>query len=130
MSNKRSQYHLRRTESGIDAWNVRRLVKLSASLPVATIDPTGIAELREDHWYFDDSTIPSPASIIEHIRLIQSCDLSFPIILDQRGRVMDGMHRVCRAVLEGVRQIPAVQFSVDPAPDHVNCDPSTLPYDD
>jgi hypothetical protein len=130
MSKIRPQYHLRRTESGIDAWDVRRLVNLSASLPVVSIDPREIAELREDHWYSHDSTVPSPASIIEHIRLIQSSDLSFPIILDQRGRVMDGMHRVCRAVLEGIRLIPAVQFSVDPEPDYVNCDPRTLPYDD
>jgi hypothetical protein len=41
---------------------------------------------------------------------------------------MDGMHRVCKAVLEGVDRIPAVQFNADPAPDFIDCNPEALPY--
>lgn len=36
-------------------------------------------------------------------RLIHDVDLSFPIILGPDGRVMDGMHRIARAVMEGSR---------------------------
>ena len=30
------------------------------------------------------------------MQLIDEVDLSYPIILDQNGRVMDGMHHFCR----------------------------------
>lgn len=92
------------------------------------IDPSRLVELDEDHWYFHTSERPTPRSIIEHVQLILGSDISHPIILDSGGRVMDGMHRICKAVLEGVTQIPAVQFVQDPAPDFVDCDPAQLPY--
>lgn len=93
------------------------------------IDPTEVAELRENHWYFHDSSIPSPLSIVEHTKLIYESDTSFPVILDSNGRVMDGMHRICRAILDGQSVIPAVKFKKDPEPDFRNCDPDELPYD-
>lgn len=91
------------------------------------VDPTQIAELDENHWYFHSDEQPTPRSLIAHVELILACDLTCPIILDQRGRVMDGMHRVCKAVLEHVDRIPAVQFTEDPAPDYVDCVPEDLP---
>jgi hypothetical protein len=42
---------------------------------------------------------------------------------------MDGMHRACRALLEGRTGIPAVQFSNDPPPDYVGREPDSLRYD-
>ena len=66
---------------------------------------------------------------MEHLQLIQACDLAYPIILDAQGRLMDGMHRVCKAVMSGETQILAVQFTTDPEPDYVNCHPEDLPYD-
>lgn len=129
MSEIRPQYHLRRIRTGIDAFDVRRLIDLSRCLPVKMIDPRTIRELDENHWYFQSTSEPTPRSFIEHMQLVQACELSHPIILDARGRVMDGMHRICKAVLEGVEQIPVVQFDEDPEPDFVNCDPDALPYD-
>jgi hypothetical protein len=63
------------------------------------------------------------------MKLVNAADIRYPIILDKDGRVMDGMHRVCRAILDGVVKIPAVRFEADPDPDFVNCDPDRLPYD-
>ncbi|MOA54550.1 hypothetical protein D3C78_1781890 [compost metagenome] len=59
-----------------------------------------------------------------------AADLAYPIILDSEGRVMDGMHRVSKALMQGATHIDAVQFEQDPAPDYVDCDPDALPYDD
>jgi hypothetical protein len=128
MNSIRPQYHLRQTSTGIDAFDVCRLIELSKDLPIRMIDPSALAELDEDHWYFQTTDRPTPRSIVEHFRLIRVCDLQHPIILDQRGRVMDGMHRVCKAILEGVDRIPAVQFVADPAPDFIDCNPEELPY--
>lgn len=129
MSAIRPQYHLRRTGEGIDAFDVHRLIELSQGLPVKLIDPKSLAELDLDHWYFHTSSKPTPRSFLEHMRLVLTANISYPIILDQDGRVMDGMHRVLKAMLEGVKEIPSVQFSEDPEPDFINCDPDLLPYD-
>ena len=126
----RPQYHLKRTDTGIDAFDVRRLIDLSKHLPVRMIDPTSLPELDLDHWYFNTRSKATPRSIIEHMQLVLAADVRYPIILDKDGRLMDGMHRVCKALLEGIREIPAVQFIDDPLPDFVDCDPDLLPYDD
>ncbi len=61
---------------------------------------------------------------------MMAADLAYPILLDSAGRVMDGMHRVGKALLLGHSHIEARRFAVDPAPDYQGCDPDTLPYDD
>jgi hypothetical protein len=126
----RAQYHLRHSERGLLAWSVRRLVALSTNLPIRKIEVASIAELDEDHWYSHGSAIPTCKSVVEHCSLIVDADLSYPIILDQAGRVMDGMHRVCKALMQGVGELPAVQFMQDPEPDYVGQSPETLPYGD
>jgi hypothetical protein len=45
------------------------------------------------------------------------------------GRVMDGMHRISRALLDGASVIAAVRFEVLPKPDYRNCQPDDLSYD-
>jgi len=125
----RQQYHFRNSEQGLLAWDVRRLIELSEDLPVFDIEIEQISELDENHWYAHAGKVPSCRSIIEHARLIDGADLRFPIILDAQGRVMDGMHRVCKALRDGHRTITAVQFKSDPSPDYIGVDPKDLPYD-
>ena len=55
-------------------------------------------------------------------------DATIPILLGSDGRVMDGMHRVLRVLLEGGSAIPAKQFMVDPEPDYVGVNLEDLPY--
>jgi len=61
-------------------------------------------------------------------RLIEEVDLSHPIILGFDGRVMDGMHRIAKALLQGRTTISAVQFEIQLEPDYRNCRPEDLPY--
>ncbi|PTT46749.1 hypothetical protein [Aeromonas sp. HMWF016] len=126
----RAQYHFRASEQGLLAWDVRRLVRLSRDLPRQAVALSDIAELDRDHWYGHGSTSPTVRSVVEHCQLIMAADLAYPIILDSAGRVMDGMHRVGKALLLGHNHIDAVRFMVDPAPDYQDCDPDSLPYDD
>ena len=60
--------------------------------------------------------------------MIEETDLRYPIILSSDGRVMDGMHRVAKALLEGQETIETVKFSQDPEPDHKDVHPDDLPY--
>ena len=127
MTNIRPQYHFRQSPQGLLAWNVQRLIKLTNKFKARNISLLNIAELDINHWYTHN--IPTCRSIAEHSNLICEADITFPIILDQKGRVMDGMHRVCKALSMGMSEISCVQFESDPAPDYVGKDPYELPYD-
>jgi hypothetical protein len=122
----RKQYSFWPSESGVDAWDVDRLVELSRDLPVAQVPLASIWELDTAYW----SQPLTVRDVADHVRLVQAVDLSYPIILAVDGRVMDGMHRVVRALLEGRETIAAVRFDVQPEPDYRDCDPDTLPYPD
>ena len=123
----RKQYHFRPGQRRFDAWDIDRLVELSMGLPVKEVALDTIAELDSNYW-FDPGPEPTVRRIIEHMRLVQAVDLSFPIVLGVEGRVMDGMHRIARAILDGHSTIRAVQFTVQPEPDFRDCVPDELPY--
>lgn len=126
----RAQYYFQQSKKGLLAWEVRRLVKLSRDFPVESIGLAEIAELDETHWYAHEGDTPTCRSLMQHMQLIDEVDLSYPIILGQDGRVMDGMHRVCKAFREGKDTICAVRFAKNPEPDFVGCNPDVLPYGD
>jgi hypothetical protein len=121
------QYSFRPGKEGLDAWDVDNLIRRSADLPVEEVAVTSIREVDTDYW-FTFGPVPTVRRIIEQVRLIEEVDVGYPIILGSDGRVMDGMHRVARAILEGRTTIRAVKFTVDPEPDYRNCSPEDLPY--
>jgi hypothetical protein len=124
----RKQYYFRSSERGLLAWDVDRLVKLSNRFPRIHVPLTAIRELHEPFWSDEDT--PTWRAVVEHVRLIEDADLSYAIILSAEGRVMDGMHRVAKAVLLGRATIEAVQFTDDPEPDYVGVAPNELPYEE
>ncbi|MCU1462952.1 MAG: hypothetical protein JWO37_3027 [Acidimicrobiales bacterium] len=123
----RKQYHFWPGPRGLDAWDVDRLVALSAGLPVQHVKVDDISEIDSVYW-FRESQPPTVRAVVEHIRLTQEVDPSFPIILGPDGRVMDGMHRVARALLDGQATVAAVRLRAIPDPDFQNCVPDDLPY--
>lgn len=122
----RKQYYFRRCSRGLLAWDMDRLVQLSGHLRRKLIPLNEIREL--DEAWVDEEERPTWRAMVEHIRLVQEADRSFPIILSANGAVMDGMHRVVKAALQGRDQIEAVQFKKDPEPDHIGLGPNDLPY--
>ena len=126
----RPQYFFRQSDQGLLAWDIRRLIKLSRELPVEQVSLADVAELDETHWYEHEGNSPTCRSLLEHMKLIDEVDTSYPIILDQDGRVMDGMHRVCRAAREGEEQVQAVRFRTTPEPDYVGVNPDELRYNE
>ncbi len=124
----RKQYHFRRADGGFDAWDVDRLIKLSRGLPVGGVSIESIDEIDTSYWFDDSAEVPTVRRVVEHMQLILEVDLSYPILLSHDGRVMDGMHRVARALLEGRTEIDAVRFPEPVAPDYRGCQPHELPY--
>jgi hypothetical protein len=123
----RKQYSFRPGAQGLDAWDVDRLIEASTDLPVTDVAVDSIREVDTDYW-FAYGPVPTVRRIIEQVRLVQDVDCSYPIILGADGRVMDGMHRIARAILEGRATVRAVRFVLDPEPDYRNCTPGDLPY--
>jgi hypothetical protein len=126
----RAQYHFRRSPKGLCAWNVHRLVELTRASTREWVPLTQIRELDEPYWKNESPDRMTCREVADHARLMLDSDLAFPVILSSDGRVMDGMHRVCKALLEGRKEIEAVRFVEDPEPDYVGRDPADLPYDD
>jgi hypothetical protein len=124
----RKQYHFRRTERGLLAWDVDRLVELSAGFTPIDVPLSEIRELDETFWFDAEGDEPTCRRVALHAKLMNETDLRHPIVLSRDGRVMDGMHRVCKALVEGRDTIRAVRFDADPDPDYVGVDPDELPY--
>ena len=126
----RKQYHLRQSASGLLAWDVDRLIALAADLPRREVSLDSIRELDEPFWFGGGSETATCRAVADHARLIADADLGYPIIVGADGRVLDGMHRVAKAYLEGRATILAVQLDVDPEPDFIGVDEQLLPYED
>lgn len=124
----RKQYHPKECEDGVRIWDVDRLVELSASLPEISVRLDAIWELDEVRWFDDAKHRPTCRELLDHIRLVNEADTSFPILLGEDGRVMDGMHRALRVALDGGDEIRAKRFPVDPEPDYMDVDLDELPY--
>ena len=122
----RKQYYFRPSPRGLQAWDVDRVVALSAPLPRKQVAIEDLGELDRP-WAGDDDP-RTWRELVAHVRLIHQADLSFPIILAANGEVMDGRHRIAKAALEGRQTIDAVQFEIDPPPDHVGRNPEDLSY--
>lgn len=124
----RKQYHFRPSNHGYHAWDVDRLISLSSGLGIQEIPLSDISELDEDYWFSGDPQAFTCRSIAEHALLIEKANLEYPIIMCSGRRVMDGMHRVLKALNSGKSVIDAVIFDKDPEPDYTDVMPDDLPY--
>ena len=95
----RKQYYFRPSPTGLLAWDVDRLVELSRKFSVRAVPLEEIQEL--DVALFGADEAPTWRSFAAHCRLVQEAELRYPIIRAANGAVMDGMHRVSKALIEG-----------------------------
>lgn len=99
-------------------WYTKRLWRLAEYLQPYEISLDEIPELDENCWFGDRA--PTLRRVAEHAARIHDADLSKPIILNSDGSLMDGGHRVCKALLEGRQTIKAVRFEAMPEPDQIS----------
>jgi hypothetical protein len=112
--------HSRVIDGKRHVWDVERLWTLAAHLPVTEVSLASIAELEQDCWF--GSNTPTIRAVADHCRRIMDADITLPIILHTDGALMDGGHRIARALLEGKVSLPAVRFSTPPEPDVIEDD--------
>lgn len=88
-------------------WHARHLEPFDYDLSQVNIDEILFWQLK------------TMRDFLVHLMRVNDSDLNFPIILNSQGRVMDGMHRIVKAKLEGRSHIPAVRFKQDPPHDYI-----------
>ena len=99
-------------------WYTERLWKLAKDLPEFDVDVESFAELDRDCW-FGKGRAPTIRQVAEHCRRINETDPRIPVIINDNGRLMDGGHRLARALLEGRKTVKAVRFNEMPEPDEI-----------
>lgn len=94
-------------------WSVPRLFELARDLPIMEVP------LRHLHLFntYERLTL---REMVMHMQAVNAADLSRPIILDEDGEIMDGRHRIMKALLEGAETIKAVRFDENPPPDRID----------
>lgn len=125
----RKQYHLRHSDRGLLAWDVHRLIERTSTLSPIDLPLSDIKELDEPFWFGPEGDVPTCRKIAEHAKLIDETDLSHPIIVDPQNRVIDGMHRVCKALNKGRKSIKAFRLPELGEPDYAGVPADELPYD-
>lgn len=94
---------------GRNRWSVARLFELSRNLPIMHVP---LDHLSVFHIY-EKLTL---REMVMHMKAVNAADLDMPIILDEDGELMDGRHRLMKAMLLGVETIKAVRFDTNPYP--------------
>ena len=106
---KWASYKEQQARIGNYLWGIPRLFQLASELepmdvPIAHLniaDAVGPFTLRE---------------MAGQIKAVNDADLRYPIILDENGQIMDGRHRVIKAIVTGETTIKAVRFDENPEP--------------
>ena len=92
-------------------WRMHQLWELAEGLPVKKVQLNELDGFDEVCWFGGPlHSQPTCRAVAEHARDIFAADLSYPIILSPTGEVLDGWHRVCKAFVEGVAEVHAVQL--------------------
>lgn len=125
----RQQYHVRTVNQQKWIWNVNKLLVKTAHLQAKPVALTQIKEVDECYW-FEQGAPVTCRDLVQHMQLVEQADLAYPILLCAQGRLIDGMHRVAKALLFGHTHILTIQLTHEIAPDYIDVDLESLPYDD
>jgi len=121
MAGPPDEKHSRTVLGGRGYWWTQRLWALAADLPVQQVALSDIPEFDVDCWFQGRHT-PSIREVAGHAQRIFNAELSYPVILNAEGQLMDGGHRLAKAWLEGRSHIAAVRFVETPEPDWIKTD--------
>jgi len=94
---------------GSNIWFVARLITLTKDMKSFDIP------LKHLNVYNTYNKI-TLREMVSHMKCVNDADMSYPIILDEDGEVMDGRHRIMHALLNNFKSIKAVRFDKNPEP--------------
>jgi len=95
-------------------WLVDELWENAKELPVEYMPVEAlVGQLNGTCWTDGDEDV-TPQWVLGHTRRILKADLNYPILINSENMILDGIHRLCKAVIEGKVEV-AVQ-RIDPLP--------------
>jgi hypothetical protein len=90
-------------------WSARYLYEKAAGLKPERVHLRHI-DISGMPW--SNGGINSIDNFIAHMYRVTQADTSIPVIMSHDGFIMDGWHRVARAILDGKKSIMAYRFEV------------------
>jgi hypothetical protein len=119
-SHDEDQGHTYSHSDGINhaRWSVPRLWEAAKNLPIILVHVEDLPFVLTDSWVMHWADPGHPQVAFEAERTARA-DLVYPVILHPEGYLMDGYHRVCKALQYGFTHVRAVKFTWDtlPVPD-------------
>lgn len=73
-------------------------------------ETVSLRHLMIDMMPWENGGISSIDRLIYHLVRIENADTSIPVIMGWDGYVMDGWHRIAKAIMEGKKSIKAYRF--------------------
>jgi len=89
-------------------WKAKTLWEFSKRFEIQDLAVEGFFdELNKDRW-FNNSHTPTVINIARHLTRVLNADLRFPIIVYKNKIILDGTHRLVKAILIGETTIHAI----------------------
>ena len=102
------------SREGDQVWIVTNLIARAKELAPFDL-PLAAIYSGSEVW----TPVGSAYGIAHHVRRALDANTEYPIILCQQGFIMDGWHRVLRALIDGKTTIKAVRFAETPLHDYL-----------
>ena len=94
------------------------LVRVAHTLPVVDVALHELGQIDTNYWF--EAGQPTVRNVVQHVRhAIHEGDSACPVILGPDNRVIDGMYRIARMLLDDPTHIRAVRLEPLPPPTYV-----------
>lgn len=104
--------------SGNERWDLSTLIEASEGLPTFELNLMSLnleaMPWRFERWNYD--------SFLFHYKRCEEVDRSYPIIVGPTGYILDGWHRIAKAIMNGDETISAIRLKVMPTADQTDID--------
>ena len=89
-------------------YNVHACISMSSELEAFDLDIKSM-----NLSYARPNNEDSLKSFVAHMKSVMDADLGYPILLNEDGAIIDGRHRLCKALYLGLDTIKAKRFKSD-----------------
>ena len=102
---------------GVDeCWEVSVLWEAAKGLTPEPVDLATLDEATDPNQWVCHWRDPTHPWMVPELARIEAADLSYPVLFHPAGWLMDGMHRVAKALMSGRTTVMAVRFTPDTLP--------------
>ena len=108
----------------LDNWHVDKLWQIAHNHTKAEISVEYLWHKYKNHWYWFDSEDEkiNYDKFLHHYKRCEEANLNYPILIFPDDRIADGVHRLVKAKLLGLKTISAIIFTELPEVDFVTKD--------